>query len=129
MIEHVPLERHAELFSKISGWMHEKSTLLINLPNPEYILFDQKNQPDVLHEMDQAVFLSDLSSVFQSAGLEIVSFETYGIWTKDDYQFFVVRKKSEFKEVILSEKRTVLQKGIIKLKRLFRTLFYSYPKK
>ena len=79
--------------------------------------------------MDQAVFLSDLSAVFQSAGLEIVSFETYVIWTKDDYQFFVVRKKSEFKEVILSEKRTVLQKGIIKLKRMVRALFYSYPKK
>ena len=93
------------------------------------LLFDQKNQPEVLQEMDQAVFLSDLSSVFQSVGLEIVSFETYGIWTKEDYQFFVVRKKTEFKEVILSEQRTVLQKGIVKLKRVIRKLFFSYPKK
>jgi len=129
VIEHVPLERHSELFLKISGWMHEKSILLINLPNPEYILFDQKNQPEVLQEMDQAVFLSDLSSAFQSAGLEIFSFDTYGIWSKEDYQFFVVRKKTEFKELILSEQRTVLQKGIIKLKRTVRLLFYSYPKK
>ena len=63
VIEHVPLERHQELFAKIMDDV-DKSTLLINLPNPEYILFDQKNQPEVLQEMDQAIFLNDLSETF-----------------------------------------------------------------
>jgi len=129
VIEHVPLERHSELFSKISGWMHEESTLLINLPNPEYILFDQKNQPEVLQEMDQAVFLSDLSSVFQSSGLEIVSFDTYGIWTKEDYQFFIIKKKTPFKEVLISNERSFLQKAITKFKREWRKFYFRFPKK
>ena len=129
VIEHVPIERHQELFAKISGWMHDKSTLLINLPNPEYILFDQKNQPEVLQEMDQAIFLNDLSETFHKTGLEIKSFETHSIWTKEDYHFFIIKKKTAFKEVLLSKERSFLQKAIVKLKRSFRKIFYSYPKK
>jgi len=129
VIEHVPLERHQELFAKISDWMHDKSTLLINLPNPEYILFDQKNQPEVLQEMDQAVFLNDLSATFNKTGLEIKSFETHSIWTKEDYHFFIIKKKTAFKEVLLSKERSFLQKAIVKLKRSSRKIFYSYPKK
>ena len=129
VIEHVPLERHQELFTKISGWMHDKSTLLINLPNPEYILFDQKNQPEVLQEMDQAVFLNDLSATFNKIGLEIKSFETHSIWTKEDYHFFIIKKKSPFKEVLLSNERSFLQKAITKFKREWRKFYFRFPKK
>ena len=129
VIEHVPLERHQELFNKIYSWMDNQSTLLINLPNPNYILFDQQNQPEVLQEMDQAIFLNDLSSTFNEIGLEIKSFETYSVWTKEDYHFFVIKKKTPFKETLLSEERSFSQKALVKFKRKWRSFYYRFPKK
>ncbi len=52
VIEHIPIEDHAALFAKINGWMHDDSSLLINIPNPASILFDEKNNPATLQEID-----------------------------------------------------------------------------
>jgi 2-polyprenyl-3-methyl-5-hydroxy-6-metoxy-1,4-benzoquinol methylase len=45
VIEHIPEEDHITLFRKISGWMNPETTLLINIPNPNYILFDRQFNP------------------------------------------------------------------------------------
>ena len=39
VIEHIPIEEHFNLFKNISTYISEKSLLLINIPNPEYIKY------------------------------------------------------------------------------------------
>lgn len=129
VIEHIPLEDHATLFSKISRWMHEGSWLLINIPNPDYILFDQKNNPAALQEIDQPVFPDHLATVVAKAGLGIVQFETYSVWVEKDYQFIVVRKRKDFEEKFLSKQRNIFQKGIVWVGRKWRKIIYRYPPK
>ena len=129
VIEHISLKDHPALFSRISKWMHDGSTLLINIPNPGYILFDQKNNPAALQEIDQPVFPEQLSAVLAGAGLGIEQFETYSVWVKNDYQFIVARKRIDFEERILSKERNIFQKGVVWLERKWRKIIYRYPPK
>lgn len=127
VIEHIPEKDHENLFNKIHNWMHDNSLLLINLPNPNYILFDQKNNPGALQETDQPIFTDRLANVLASASLEIRYLETYSIWVKDDYHFLVVKKRKEFVEHLLSEERTFMERLKARISRDFRRLIYRYP--
>jgi cyclopropane fatty-acyl-phospholipid synthase-like methyltransferase len=126
VIEHIPEVEHAVLFEKIGTWMSDKSLLLINIPNPNYILFARKYRPESLQEIDQDITLDKLSKAIYSAGLEITLFETYSIWAEDDYQFLVVKKRKPFIEKLLSSRRNILQKAGNRIIREFRNLRYRY---
>jgi trans-aconitate 2-methyltransferase len=129
VIEHIPEENHLALFKKISGWMNPDATLLINIPNPKYILFDRQFNPQSLQEIDQPIFINRLTNDLAKAGLQIDYFETYSIWVKQDYQFLVIKKETEFAERFLHGERNVFQKIKIRLSREFRKLMYNYPPK
>ena len=129
VIEHIPIEDHARLFAKVSQWMYDDSCLLINIPNPAYILFDQKNNPSVLQETDQAVFINQLAVVLEKVNLDIIELDTYSVWVKNDYQFIIVKKRKDFEEQLLSDKRTIFQKAAIFLRRQGRRIKYRYPPK
>ena len=129
VLEHIPADSHGILFKRISGWMHAGSEILINIPNPGYILYDQANQPDQLQELDQPLYLEKLLPLFSEAGLELMQFDTYSVWAKEDYQFILLRKKKEFKEELLAENRTLLQKIFTRLKREWRKRRFPYPPK
>ena len=127
VLEHIPLEKHKQIFQRISKWMNDDCLLLINIPNPAYILYDQQHNPGVLQETDQPVYIPTLSTSLASASLDIVSLETYSVWVKEDYQFIVVRKRKDFKEQYLSNERNIFQKGLTWLVRKWRKLRYPYP--
>ncbi len=128
VIEHIPLDDHPELFQKISGWMDDDSSLLINIPNPRSIIYDQEHNPDALQEVDQAIFLDQLTSNLSKASLEVEQFETYSIWMKNDYNFIVVKKCKDFEEHLLRDQQTIKEKIILRLKRDFRRISNRYPR-
>jgi len=127
VLEHIPIEDHRLLFSKICSWMHHDSKLLINLPNPEYIIYDKKNNPDILQEVDQPISTEHLATVLTESSLVIDYFETYGVWMKNDYQFLVVTKKSEYKEEKISNTRNLCEKSKVWIDRKWRKIVYNYP--
>lgn len=129
VIEHIPLEQHPALFKKISTWMTEDSSILINIPNPNYLLYDHTHNPKSLQVIDQPIFIENLASVLSNLSLEIIHFETYSIWVKNDYNFIIVKKRTPFKETFLSEGRSLWQKVSLRLKREARKRFYKYPRK
>ncbi|MEJ0080479.1 MAG: hypothetical protein WDM78_05880 [Puia sp.] len=104
------------------------STLLINIPNPGYVLFDRKHNPQALQEIDQPIFIDSLTKVLSEAGLCLEYFETYSVWVRGDYQFMVIKKKIEFAEHPLHHERNLIQKIAIRMAREIRRLKYKYPK-
>jgi hypothetical protein len=106
--------------------MMDSSSLLINIPNPNYILFARKYRPESLQEIDQAITLDKLSKVIANAGLEITFFETYSIWAEDDYQFIIVKKQKPYIEKLLASKRNIIQKAITRIVREYRKIKYRY---
>lgn len=128
VLEHIPIDKHLILFKKICCWMSNDCELLINIPNPYYILYDQKNNPQVLQEIDQPLFVEDLVSTISNASLDIISFETHSIWARNDYLFLNVRKRQEFKEQLLSTDRNIVEKVRFRINRKWRRIKYQYPR-
>jgi hypothetical protein len=60
--------------------------------------------------------------------MDMVYLETYSVWAKDDYQFLIVKKRTDFVERLLSSERLLFEKLTVRLGRLTRKLKYPYPK-
>lgn len=96
VIEHIPIELHEKLFLNVASMLKSNSWLLINIPSPASIEWDVKNAPEVLQIIDQAIPLEFVAKNCNIASLEIVKFENYSIWSENDYNFFLIRKKKEY---------------------------------
>lgn len=129
VLEHIPLSQHQQVFQRISQWMDEESLLLINIPNPAYILYDQQNNPAALQETDQPVYISHLSAALSSSSIDILLVDTYSVWVNEDYQFIIARKRKPFKEILLSARRNFFQKSMLWLTRKWRNARNPYPPK
>lgn len=127
VLEHIPVEDHLQVLYKVASLLKKEGLLLINLPNPAYILYDKAHQPDVLQEVDEPVFLEYLLPKLSEANLELLSFESYSVWVKRDYHFLMLRKKQEFKEEFLSNERTLLQKAMVRLGRHYQKFRHRFP--
>ena len=126
LIEHVPVDSHPALFKNIASWADEETIILINIPNPEYIAYDIKTQSPFLQVIDQPIPLKQILDTLTASGLNLFFFESYSVWVEWDYQFFVIRKTKEFREITLSSKRNFLSKAKKKLEREFVKLKYPY---
>ena len=126
VIEHIPYEEHNELFKNLYTICNEKTRILINIPNPDYIEYDMKNNPGELQIIDQPISLKFILENVEKNGLHLDFFETYSIWVENDYQFLILSKKKTFEEVLLSTKRSFLQKVLKKLKRIYIKQRYNY---
>lgn len=127
VIEHIPLEKHENLFANISKFMSNKGYLLINIPNPDYIEYENKILADTLQLIDQSVYLDHLSNALMKNNLIVESMETYSVWFKNDYQFFLIKKKTPFREIKLSEQRTFFQKIKAKITNIYISQWHRYP--
>ena len=110
VIEHIPLGQHDRLFQNLAKICTDKTVIAINIPNPQYIGYARRNNPESLQVIDQEVHLFPLLQHFEKHHLELVFFEKYGIWEVEDYHFMVVRKKREFKLSHLSDQRNLSEK-------------------
>jgi trans-aconitate 2-methyltransferase len=126
IIEHIPIELHPALFENLSNLCDEKTLLLINIPNPDYINYDIKNNPSVLQIIDQPIPLPLLIQNLRNTDLIIKHFETNSIWVEEDYQFLILQKHNEFAEIKLSTKRNYVKKILKKINNIYFTLKHNY---
>jgi ubiquinone/menaquinone biosynthesis C-methylase UbiE len=117
VLEHIPLELHAALFRRISQVMGLNSHFVINLPNPDYIAHDIALEADSLQVIDQPVPFASLIQQLDDAGLELMTYQKYGLWHHDEYQWFVLRIKRPFNEVRIDDSLTLIDKIKRKIKR------------
>jgi len=126
VIEHIPVERHDKLFNTIGGLMGEHSLLLINIPNPYYLEYDMKYHPQRLQIIDQPIHFDQLSAILKKNKLTLRHFETYSVWVRDDYQFMIVTREKEFKEIPVSHERNIFQKIFHRIKWKWLEMIYPY---
>lgn len=125
VIEHIPLELHSDLFKNLSKIVADHTKILINIPNPEFIDYHQNDESAWLQIVDQPVPLQTIVKNAEDNELQLTDFKTYSIWIENDYQFFVIQKKKEYKKVELSSKRTLMQKISNKLKNIVINIRYN----
>lgn len=127
VLEHIREEDHLQVLHKVESLLKKDGLLLINLPNPAYILYDKAHQPEVLQEVDQPVFMEKLLPKLTEANFELLLFESYSVWVKMDYHFLMLRKQRAFREEFLSDERSLLQKSLVRLKHHYRKFRHRFP--
>lgn len=110
VIEHIPLDQHEELFENLAQISTEKTKIVINIPNPQYIAYSKIHHPENLQVIDQEIELLPLINHSEKHDLELIFFEKYGIWEEEDYHFMVLRKKRKFNLKHLSDQRSTSEK-------------------
>lgn len=126
VIEHIPMDRHNDLFNNLNNIAGENTVILINIPSPAAIQYDIENNPGALQIVDQPLPIEFIINNIAKNGLDLLSFENHSIWAKYDYQFFVIGKKKIYKEVKLSDTRGFFEKLKNRLKRDLVKLRYKY---
>jgi cyclopropane fatty-acyl-phospholipid synthase-like methyltransferase len=113
VLEHIPVDKHFDIFKNIYKYMNDNSKLLISIPTEEIITYLKKEKPESLQIIDQAIPIEFLINNLAKAGFRLIKFEVLNIWQEMDYQFLVLTKKQGFKNVYIDKPK----KSIIK--RLF----------
>jgi 2-polyprenyl-3-methyl-5-hydroxy-6-metoxy-1,4-benzoquinol methylase len=121
LIEHIPIEKHKELFKKIQTLIKPDGFIFVHIPNPYYLEWCHKNTPEVLQIIDQPIYTNVLCENLYCNNLYIHTLTTYSIWIdNDDYQAILIKPKVnlEYKEIIPTQSTSQRVKG--KIKRIFK---------
>jgi trans-aconitate 2-methyltransferase len=115
VLEHIPQEDHACLFVKISNLMHRDSVFFISIPTPHSIVYEKLHFPENVQIIDQELSADLLISRAYQAGLELEFFRTIGIWAANDYQLLAFRKKIDYTNDRISNRRNLFWKVFHKM--------------
>lgn len=110
VIEHIPLEQHDELWKHYEPKLKTGGRLVINLPNPAYLEWEQTQKPEQLQILDQPVPINQLLRQLFQTGLTLLQFETYTIWSENDYHFIVFEKAPAYEEKLIRKSAPFLTK-------------------
>jgi SAM-dependent methyltransferase len=96
VLEHVPPERHSELFLRLARNVEVNGFVLIHVPDPCYQEYLQRTAPDLLQEpVDLPVHTDALCASAYPAGFYIHFLSTYEVWCPEgDYQVVVLRTRA-----------------------------------
>jgi 2-polyprenyl-3-methyl-5-hydroxy-6-metoxy-1,4-benzoquinol methylase len=95
VLEHIPLEQHYSLFSKLNRLLKTDGFVFIHIPYPNYLEWCKKHIPETLQIIDQPLHLNLLANNIYQNNFFIKHLETYSIWMKPaDYQAMVLKKSS-----------------------------------
>lgn len=93
VIEHIPLELHAQLFKNLAQMLDEEGFILIHIPDPNYLEWCMKNDPEKLQIIDQPIHTSILAPNLLESDLYISYLQSYSVFQKEyDYQVVVLKK-------------------------------------
>jgi SAM-dependent methyltransferase len=87
VIEHIPLERHHQLFSAVERVLSVPGLVLITYPSPEYQAYLRAHEPKSLQLVDEIVELDDL---LRRTSLKLVHFAYQHVWTRNQYVHVVL---------------------------------------
>ncbi|HEY6162305.1 MAG TPA: class I SAM-dependent methyltransferase [Bacteroidia bacterium] len=93
VLEHIPVEQHRNLFSRLKECTHENSVILINIPNPPYLRWVHKNRPDLLQIIDQPLDTCTLLNDVYENDFYLHSLNVYSLSIEEgDYQSIVLKR-------------------------------------
>lgn len=121
VLEHIPIEKHKDLFEKIQSLIKPDGFIFVHIPNPYYLEWCHKNTPEVLQIIDQPIYTDILCDSLYCNNLYIHTLTTYSIWIdNDDYQAILIKPRVnlEYKEITPSQSTSQRIKG--KIKRIFK---------
>ncbi|MDX1652544.1 MAG: class I SAM-dependent methyltransferase [Brumimicrobium sp.] len=105
VLEHIPVEEHANLFKNIEKCSHPGTRVLINIPEPNALNWMRKNKPEALQVIDQSLSMQDLLNNVYPAGFQVYSIIPYSIHTNvNNYVSIVLVREAKINELTVQSK-------------------------
>lgn len=93
VLEHIPVEQHANLFRILSEVTTANAIVLINIPEPNFLNWARKIHPEKLQIIDQSLSMQDLLNNSYPHGFKLCSMYSYSLQYKEpDYTAIVLKK-------------------------------------
>lgn len=91
VIEHIPVDQHANLFHKLESCLKVDGKIMIHIPDPDYTDYIRDNKPELLQVVDQSLRFNDLVQSFSKTNLDVVYWERYSVFMKPfDYRRIIL---------------------------------------
>jgi trans-aconitate 2-methyltransferase len=114
VLEHIPVEQHAHLFSVLKDHTHTDSRVLINIPEPNCLNWARQHHPEKLQIIDQSLSMQDLLNNVYPNDFELVSLQPYALqYTEADYISIVLRRKKPKDHYQLKSKLTLGKENLL----------------
>lgn len=102
VLEHIPVEQHANIFKTISELTTPNATVIINIPEPNYLNWVRANEPSRLQIIDQSLSMQDLLNNCYPYGFKVYSIIPYALhYDVNDYLAIVLKKDMTVKHIQL----------------------------
>ncbi|MES2680197.1 MAG: methyltransferase domain-containing protein [Bacteroidota bacterium] len=99
VMEHIPVEQHNNLFKVLSAVTSPNAVVLINFPEPHYLNWVRKNNPEKLQIIDQSLSMQDLLNDCYPHGFKLFSMHSYTLhYTQPDYTSVVLKKNMDIEQ-------------------------------
>lgn len=109
VLEHIPVEQHANIFEIISKHTTPNAVVLINIPEPNQLNWMRKYEPQKLQIIDQSLSMQDLLNNSYPYGFKLASMHSYQLFYQvDDYTSIVLKKNMEVNQ---AELKPFLKRG------------------
>jgi cyclopropane fatty-acyl-phospholipid synthase-like methyltransferase len=107
VLEHIPVEQHANIFETVSKLTTPDAVILINIPEPNYLNWVRENDPKKLQIIDQSLSMQDLLNNVCPYGFKLYSMNPYSLhYDVNDYLSIVLKKNPIVKQINLKNKLT-----------------------
>jgi trans-aconitate 2-methyltransferase len=107
VLEHIPVEQHANIFETVSKLTTPDAIILINIPEPNYLNWVRENDPKKLQIIDQSLSMQDLLNNVYPYGFKLYSMNPYSLhYDVNDYLSIVLKKNPTVKQINLKNKLT-----------------------
>lgn len=95
VLEHIPVSQHSNLFKILSTVTSENVTILANFPEPDYLDWLRKTNPEKLQIIDQSLSMQDLLNNTYPHGFKLISMNSYSLQYEQTDYISLVFKKNE----------------------------------
>jgi trans-aconitate 2-methyltransferase len=120
VIEHIPIDQHAELFKRIASVLKPEGMVVIHIPDPYFLAWrhTQESQKNSLQIIDQSIYTDELVKAVYPAGLYIEHLQSYSLHVENnDYQIIRLRKLREKSYPPVNRKSSIANRVLNKIKR------------
>lgn len=93
VLEHIPVEQHANLFKVLDSVTTANAMVLANFPEPNYLDWARRDHPEKLQIIDQSLSMQDLLNNCYPHHFKLAEMYSYSLqYTEPDYTCVVLKK-------------------------------------
>ena len=120
VIEHLPKQRHTELFDNLKSISSANSKILLTFPSEYYQEYLKKNNPDELQIVDEVITISHINSLAEKFDYVIAYFTVVDLWMNNQYVHCIMKNNSPIQYKHFNSSNNIFMKIINKMKFIYR---------